>query len=174
MLLLFKSTDRLNYSIEAFTMLVQYHFLFSQHQAHQLLWSRFVNVYDLPSHNIPSDLFMEHLNRVCKDAVRGLGANKTPQALVKIGRVVGILDNVMINFDEDNMVRQQLGRHEVANFRKDMITVVKVLINEELLVHKPMKLQPPTLVRVWSNQSVGVLAACINLLEPRQLSRPLQ
>ena len=31
-------------------------------------------------------------------------------------------------------------------------------------------------MRVWSNQSVGVLAACINLLEPRllPLSRPLQ
>ena len=137
MLLLFKCTDRVNYSIEAFTMLAQYHFLFSQCQAHQLLWSRFINVHGLPSHNIPCDLFMEHLNRVCKDAVRGLGANKTPQALVKIGRVVGILDNVMINFDEDNMVKQQSGRHEVANFRKDMITVVKVLINEELLVYKP-------------------------------------
>ena len=137
MLLLFKCTDRVNYSIEAFTMLAQYHFLFSQRQAHQLLWSRFINVHGLPSQNIPCDLFMEHLNRVCKDAVRGLGANKTPQALVKIGRVVGILDNVMINFDEDNMVKQQSGRHEVANFRKDMITVVKVLINEELLVYKP-------------------------------------
>ena len=156
-------------------MLAQYHFLFSQHQAHQLLWSRFFNVHGLPSHNIPCDLFMEHLNRVCKDAVQGLGANKTPWALVKIGRVE-ILDYVMINFDENNMVRPQSGRHEVANFRKDMITVVKVLINEELLVHKPMKLQPPTLVRVWSNQSVGVLAVCINLLEPRPLplSRPLQ
>ena len=40
---------------------------------------------------------MEHLNRVCKDAIGGLKANKIPQALVSVGKVVGILDNVNKN-----------------------------------------------------------------------------
>ena len=52
--------------------------------------------------NIPHDLFMEHLNRVVKDAVNGLGANKTPKALVRVGKFVGTLDEVLRKFDEDN------------------------------------------------------------------------
>lgn len=75
---------RKNYAIEAFTLLSQYHFLYSKRQAQQLLWGRFVNTHGLPARNIPCDLYMEHLNRVCKDAVNGLHANKTPDTLEKL------------------------------------------------------------------------------------------
>ena len=81
MLLIFKSTNRVNYSIEAFTLLAQYHFCFSKRQAHQLVWGQFINVHGLPGHNIPCDLHMEHLNRLCKEAIK---ANKTPAALVRV------------------------------------------------------------------------------------------
>lgn len=76
MLLLFKSTNRINYSIEAFMLLAQYQFCFSKRQ---LVWGRFINVHGLPA---PCDLYMEHLNRVCKDALKGLGANRAVKALV--------------------------------------------------------------------------------------------
>ena len=84
MLLFFTRTQRKNYSIEAFSLLAQYHFLFSQRQVHQLVWGRFINVHGLPGRNIPCDLYMEHLNRVVKDVVHGLKANKTPEALVRV------------------------------------------------------------------------------------------
>lgn len=44
--------------------------------------------------NISADLHMEHLNRVCKDAVTYLGANKTPNAIVRIGKAVGTISNI--------------------------------------------------------------------------------
>ena len=68
----FKCTGRVNYSIEAFTLLSQYHFLLSKCQASQLIWGRFINTRGLPCHNIPCNLFIEHLNRICKDAINGL------------------------------------------------------------------------------------------------------
>ena len=133
MFLVFKCTNRKNYAIEAFTLLAQYHFLLSKRQIQQLVWGRFINVHGLPARNIPCDLFMEHLNRVCKDAVHGLGANKTPQALVKVAKIVNVLDEVLKNFDQDNSIKERSGKHKVANFKKEMVTIVKVLVSENVL-----------------------------------------
>ena len=41
-------------------------------------------------HNICAYLHMEHLNRHIKDSFRHLGANKTPQAVKRAGKVVGV------------------------------------------------------------------------------------
>ena len=41
----------------------------------QLKWSRSINVHGHAGKNIPADLHMEHLNRVCRGAISGLGAN---------------------------------------------------------------------------------------------------
>ena len=63
----------------------QHDFKLTPRQSAELLWSRFVNAHGLPGRNIPADLHMEHLNRVCKEAVRGLGVNKTDEAIVWVG-----------------------------------------------------------------------------------------
>ena len=75
--LIFRAAKCTNYAIEAFTLLSQYHLILPPRLAEKLKWSRFINVHGLPSHNISSDLHMEHLNRVAKTAVEGLGANKS-------------------------------------------------------------------------------------------------
>ena len=142
MLLYFKCTGRTNYSIESFTMLAQYHFLFSQRQKQQLLWGRFINIHGLPAQNIPCDLFMEHLNRVCKEAVNGLGANKTPKGLDRIGKIVGTLDEVLRNFDKDNSISERSGKHKVASIKKDLNTVVKVLIDESVFKYSSGRYHP--------------------------------
>ena len=54
--LLFRDSGRTNYSSEAFALLVQYHFLFSERLRTQLMWSRSVNVYGLPGRNISCEL----------------------------------------------------------------------------------------------------------------------
>ena len=137
MLLIFHCTGRTNYSIESFTLLSQYHFLFSRRQRAQLIWGRFINTHGLPGNNIPCDLFMEHLNRVVKDAVNGLGANKTPKALVRVGKVVGTLDEVLRKFDENNNVAEHAGRHKVASFKKELTTVIHVLLEENAFSYYP-------------------------------------
>ena len=62
--------------VEAFTLLAQQKFVCSSRLSHQLMWSRFVNTSGKKGHNIPCDLHMEHLNRVLKDSIKCLGANK--------------------------------------------------------------------------------------------------
>lgn len=139
----------MNYSIEAFTLLSQYHFLLSKRQANQFIWGWFINSRGLPAHNISCDLFIEHLNRVCKEAINGLKANKTPKALVRVSKVVGKLDDVIKNFNEDNSIGKTSGRHKYASHRKDVKTVVNVLQHEKAFKYSSQRFHPsfPNVVR---------------------------
>ena len=101
---LFHNGRRNNYAIESLNLLFQHDFALSTRQAAELIWSRFINVHGMPGKNIPNDLHMEHLNRVVKTSIQGLGANKTQKAITKAGKVVGVLDPVLRSFDDDNHV----------------------------------------------------------------------
>ena len=95
LLLIFKASKRNNYSIEAFTFLAQQQFVLSPRLAHQQLWSRFINTSGKEGHNVPCDLHMEHLNRVLKDSIQQLGANKTKKAIIRAGKCIDKLDEVL-------------------------------------------------------------------------------
>ena len=128
LMLIFKATQRKCYSIEAFNLLCQYHFFFSERQAQQLLWSRCVNTHGLSGRNIPADLFMEHLNRLCKIAVANLGPNKTPNGLLRAGRSAGGLAKVIAKYDKDFRVSESSGKHATASMDKDKSIILKQLL----------------------------------------------
>ena len=71
MLLLFKSSHRTNYALEAFHLLAQLQYTMSPRKAMQLKWSRTVNVHGRPGRNIAGDLHMEHLNRYARELLLG-------------------------------------------------------------------------------------------------------
>ena len=102
-----KSADRRNNAVEVLNMLCQYEFELPPQQDQELIWSRFISTHASPRHNIPEDLHQEHLNRVIKDAIRDLGANKTEVAIVHAGEALGTLDPVLWKFDVENNVRNQ-------------------------------------------------------------------
>ena len=74
---IFLGSHPTNYSFEVLNMLFQQSYTLSPRLSAELLWSRFINVHGHPGRNIPADLHMEHLNRLVKEAIRNLGANKT-------------------------------------------------------------------------------------------------
>ena len=51
--------------------------------------------------NIPCDPHMEHLNFMCKDAIMGVGANKSIVTIQRVGKVVGVLTQVTKTFDRN-------------------------------------------------------------------------
>lgn len=55
----------------------------------QLKWSRTVHVHGKAGRNVPCDLFMEHLNRVCKGSISGLGENISDKAVLCTGKCLG-------------------------------------------------------------------------------------
>ena len=126
MLPLFKASNRVNYSGEIFCILAQHRFVLSPRLSHQLQWSRFVNTRGKPGKNIPCDLHMEHMNRIVKNAVRGLGANKAENAIVRTGKCVNTIAELLTAFDEDNGIKTPSSHHSIASEAKDL----ELLLNE--------------------------------------------
>ena len=74
---MFITAGRKNYALEFFYTIAQHEFIFSPRLSEELLWTRFINVHGIPGRNIPKDLHMEHLNKLVKESIRSLQANKT-------------------------------------------------------------------------------------------------
>lgn len=127
LLLIFKSSGRKNYAIEAFTILAQYHFILPPQLAEQLKWSRFINNHGAPGKNICMDLHMEHLVRLCKTSIEGLGANKSERAIIRVGKTVGILDELLNSFDSENGISPVSDTHSARGMDKDLHLVIKEL-----------------------------------------------
>ena len=108
---LFKASDRTNYSVEAFTLLAQEKLLLSPRMVMQLKWSGTINIHGRPGKNIPADLHMEHLNRECKDAISGLGANITDHSIQCVGKCLGRVQSTLLQFDTVNNVKKESGHH---------------------------------------------------------------
>ena len=93
--LFFRGSGHKNYCVEALTFLAQYYYVLPPRLAEQMLWGRFVNYEGKKGKIISTDLHMEHLNRTSKEAIRHLGANLTPQAIVQCGKAIGKLTKVI-------------------------------------------------------------------------------
>lgn len=129
---LFKSTGRTNYSLEAFTLLAQYFYLFSPRMAAQLAWSRTVNTHGRPGKNISCDLHLEHLNREVKNVFGGLSSNITEQSVKRIGKSIKGLSNVTHCFDDVNHVPTPSGHHTRKPKNKDVKMMLEQLRKAEV------------------------------------------
>ena len=134
LMLIFKAAQRKNYSIEVLNLLSQYHFFLTHRQAEQLIWSRCVNTLGRPGKNIPSDLFMEHLNRICKMAIGHIGANKTSESIKRAAKCLGILAELLAKFNNDLGIECS-GNHPAASINKDKNIILKQLLEEDVFGH---------------------------------------
>lgn len=131
-LLFFKAHKRKNYSTEALHLLSQLHFFLSPRQSQQLMWSRFINTHGIEGRNIAADLYMEHLNRVCKNAVANLSSNITPSSFKRVGKCVGTLKELLESFDKEFNIATVSGKHAVQSSEKDCNLMLKQLLEENV------------------------------------------
>ena len=135
-MLIFKHRQRKNYCQEALNILGQYHFFLTARQSQQLIWSRCINVHGIPGRNIPCDLFLEHLNKICKQSVEMLGSNFSEEALERVGHCVGIINSLLENFDQDLSVPDISGSHSIASSEKDKSAIIKELLEADIFNHQ--------------------------------------
>ena len=67
---------------------------------------------------------------MAKDAIRGLGANKTERAIERVGKAIGTLAPLLESFDQKINVKEVSGSHRRASMKKDIEEVVN-----ELTIH---------------------------------------
>ncbi len=124
---IFQNSGRKNYAIETLNFLFNHDFALSEREA-----AEFANVYGCPGRNIPH---REHLNRLCKTAVKSLGANKTKECITRVAKALGTLSPVLDNFDEDNnCVPEYSAHHRVPSSKKDMGILVLITELQKLSV----------------------------------------
>ena len=129
LMLLFKASGRKKYAIEALTLLSQYFILLPPNLAEQLKWSRCVNSHGLPGHNISCDLCMEHINRLVKIAIKGLGANKSKKAIGRVAKAMGILSEVTKSFDSKVGIASPSEKHSDPKIAQDLKCLTEQLID---------------------------------------------
>ncbi len=137
LMLLFKVTGRKNYAIDSFILLAQYYIIFTPRMAEELKWSRFVNTHGRPGKNVSADLHMEYLNKEVKTAIAGLGSNITDNSIQRIGKCIGELVKVTANYDGENRIPSESGRHFALGITGDLEKVVKELVTSKVLQQIP-------------------------------------
>ena len=90
---------------------------------------RFINTRGGEGHNVSCDLHMEHLNRALKDCISQLGANKTKGAIIREGKCIDKVDEILRNYDYDNKQYGDSHYHTTASSDKDRKLVLTELIS---------------------------------------------
>ena len=127
MLLVFKVTRKNKYAVQASTLLLQNHFIFTERMRQQLLYSRTINVHGRPGRNIPMDLHMEHLNRELKEGMRHLSSNINAASVIRIGKALRKLIDFRDNYDKCTNVSKLTGHHMPRSKNKDLQLMVDEL-----------------------------------------------
>ena len=87
--------------------------------AAQLKWSRFINTRGKQGCNVPVDFHMEHLNKVLKRLVLGLGANCTVTTMVNISKCIGMLQEVTSTIDKQLQITPEQSHHARLQSNED-------------------------------------------------------
>ena len=124
-------------SLEAFKLQHQYHYSLPPRQAEQLLWCRFANTHSVQGKNIPLDNQQEHLNRLCKNAIKSLGHKRQESAVVRCGKALGTASNMLSQFDKDSSVASASGAHSCPSQDKELVKIVSELQHEGVLTESP-------------------------------------
>lgn len=127
LLIIFKKTNRKNYSLEAFTQLINYHFLLPERLAEQMKWSRFINTKGRSGCNLPCDLHLEHLNRQLKGILRNLRSNLDSNTIHRAGRSLGLVHTMLTQFSKDLSVPNNSSIHHRPAFKKDLEKLFTIL-----------------------------------------------
>ena len=94
-----------------------------------MLWGRFINTHGKEGCNVSADLHMEHRNRLCKQSISHLGANKTPHAIGRVSKAIGPLSEVLNNYDCVTNTRASLS-HTTRSPEEDLINARHLLMKQ--------------------------------------------
>ena len=101
--------------------------LTSQIIAHELNWCRTVNPRGGAGNNIPADLFLEHLNRILKDYLNGIGPNISKNTIVQASKSLKCLLQVSNHFDQVCNVRSVSMDHTKSSSQQDRDKIIHEL-----------------------------------------------
>ena len=100
-------------------------------------WNRTVNNNGGLGNNVFMDLDLEHDNHLFKELLRGLGANVSENSVSRIHRAFFPIKHLLESVDKEIGVRVNSSAHMKKDMKKDMMTVVNTLIEEDVFAMIP-------------------------------------
>lgn len=131
------------YAIEMFTCIAQREVLLSTEMSHRLRWGRFVNWAGGKGRNIECDAAQEICNRTSKNIVKGMGANKTPKAIIRASKSAAGVQQIVTRFDANAHIHSQSNSHTTCSSDED----------ESIIINDLRKLRPFHIVPQRSHAS---------------------
>eukprot|EP00794_Sanderia_malayensis_P016282 gene16282-17920_t len=115
------------YALEMLISIIQKEVLLSEKMAEKVKWGKFVNWKGGKGNNIENDLAQEISIKMAKDLIKGMGANKTLNAITMQTKAVsGILD-IISNFDQCLNVQKSSSNHSRKGSKDDEIKMISDL-----------------------------------------------
>ena len=109
----------------------------------QLLWSRCINTKGRVGTNIPWDLHLEHLNRWLKTVLRSMGANVSPDTIVRAAKALRAVHN--LRFKEEtcsSTCSTHSDKHQVPSFGEYFESLLTVLIDNNVFEPQQNRYHP--------------------------------
>ena len=125
------------YAIEMLISIIQSKIFLSQAESHQITWAATVNWKGGSAKNIEIDLLQENRNKDLKNLIKGMGANKTSNAIERASRAAGGVRHIVENFDNNVSLNIQSSAHTHRSSEADE---AKILADLRQL--KPFKSSP--------------------------------
>ena len=122
------------YALEALYLLLQQLCLLSPRQAYCQKWNRTINNHNAKGKNVALDLDLEHDNNYLKEALRKMGPVLTEHSVTRVCRSLKISREVIENLLHECEVMKRSGIHFTANNNKDLVKIVKNLVQHEALI----------------------------------------
>lgn len=94
-----------------------------------------------PGKNVPCDLHIEHLNRRLKDMIRNIHSKNPENAIDRIAKSIGTINQVCEILEQENQALKISGRHTRPAFTKELNLMVGEL--EDQQVFKSLNRKPP-------------------------------
>lgn len=136
MMLLYKVSGKTKYALAAIRLHAQLNALLSPREAHSMRWNRTINLKGGIGRNLAIDQVQEHRVRETKELMSGHGANLTFPSAQIYSRASNGVGEAVENFDNENKVRKESGKHKRRE-DADILIVVKILQEIQALKETP-------------------------------------
>ena len=130
MLLYFFHGKRTKYTLEAIHLQAAINACVSPCLREELMWCRVLNTRGGLGNNLPTDLFMEHLNRTLKEYLRGLGPNSSEKSMMQMSKSLRGLMDFTKHFDDISQISPDSISHTKYCNEKDKQMILKELTTE--------------------------------------------
>ncbi len=132
-----------NYAVECIDYILKCNVILSPKLAERVKFAFVVNTSGLPNKNKESDLMKENLNKLSKQLIKNLKANKSDSSIQRVTGSAKGLQDIVSNIDSSLNCTQASGKHKIPTMYTDVITVLNEFHRHKVSTFTPLR-------KLWS------------------------